>query len=198
MKFFLFLILFFSHCIVIQKTSPLQNFPKAGSIAQNQNSVFIISNHEVYKNGIKVKSEATHYHLVDSVRNSGIFSKIETDIEKADQIIEIEIQTHREDNAYLPFITTLTLSLVPYFQRIEMKENFRLVKKNGDVLYEANRSQKFNYWFGFFFFINGIIQLTEEPINNHPGFELKLAEDINQNIVDEMAIKNLLPKRETK
>lgn len=185
----LIIILLLLNCAVFEKSTPLKTFPANTIQKARQANVFIISSQETYKNGIKIKSDANHYHLVDAIRSSNLFTSIETDIDKADHIIEIDIETRRADNFILPFLTVFTLSLVPYFQRIEIKENFRFMKKNGEILYEANRNQKLNYWFGFFFLVNGLIQLNRESINNHPGFEIKLAEDLNQNIVSEMSSK---------
>lgn len=193
----LILILLFVQCVVIPKGNPLPIFSKQNQVIPVSAPVFVILNQEAYDNGYKGKSDFNYYPLVDQIKTSGLFPNIITDLEKAEQIIEIEIQTRRTHNRILPFLSVFTLSLIPYFQRIEIKENFRVLKKNGEVLYNVNRIQNRNYWFGFFFFVNGLIQLTKETNHNRFGFENEIIERMNQSIIEEMTTtqSNGLPPR---
>ncbi len=185
----LLLILLLLECAVIPKGSPLSKFTKSEQITPITSPVFVILNQEAYSNGYKGKSDFNYYHLLDQIKTSGLFPNVATDLDKAEQIIEIEIQTRRTDNSILPFVSVLTLSLVPYFQRIEVKENFILRKKTGEIIYEVKRVQNRNYWFGFFFFVNGLIQLTKETDHNRFGFENEIIERMNQNVLDEVSLK---------
>lgn len=187
----LILILLLLQCVVIPKGNPLLKSDKSETITRITTPVFVILNQEAYNNGYKGKSDFNYYPLVDQIKTSGLFPNITTDLEKAEQIIEIEIQTRRTHNRILPFLSVFTLSLIPYFQRIEIKENFRVLKKDGEVLYNVNRIQNQNYWFGFFFFVNGLIQLTKETNHNRFGFENEIIERMNQNIIDEMTTLRL-------
>jgi hypothetical protein len=185
-KMRLIFILLLLQCVVIPKGNPLVSFENKKNLSSNKASIFVILNQEVYSNGLKGKSDFNYYHILDQVKNSGLFPNITNDLTEAEQIIEIEIQTRRTHNSILPFVTVFTFSLVPYFQRIEIKENFLLRKKTGEILYSANRIQNRNYWFGFFFFVKGIIQLTKETDHNRSGFENEIIERMNQNILDEL------------
>lgn len=187
----LILILLLVQCVVIPKGNPLPIFSKQNQVIPVSTPVFVILNQEAYDNGYKGKSDFNYYPLVDQIKTSGLFSNITTDLEKAEQIIEIEIQTKRTHNRILPFLSVFTLSLVPYFQRIEIKENLLIRKKTGEIIYDVKRVQNRNYWFGFFFFVNGLIQLTKETEHNRFGFENEIIERMNQNIIDEMTTLNL-------
>ena len=188
MRFLLLLLVL--QCAVIQKGNPLPRFPEAANTNQPVTSAtYFILNQESYKNGFKGKSESSYNTLLAQLKDSGQFPNIQTDIEKADLILEIEIQTRKENNRYLPFFTVFTLTLVPYFQTIELSEKFRLVKKNGDIVFQSNRSQRLNYWFGLYFFVKGMIQFSAEDNHNRFGFEGDLIEKMNLNIIEEMKTK---------
>jgi hypothetical protein len=187
----LLLILLLLECAVIPKGSPLSKFAKSEQITATTSPVFVILNQEAYSNGYKGKSDFNYYHLLDQIKTSGLFPNITNDLEKAEQIIEIEIQTRRTHNRILPFLSVFTLSLVPYFQRIEIKENLLIRKKTGEIIYDVKRVQNRNYWFGFFFFVKGLIQLTKETDHNRFGFENEIIERMNQNIIDEMSTLKL-------
>lgn len=187
----LILIILLLQCAIIPKGNPLLTFEKKENLTPTNATVFVILNQEAYSNGLKGKSDFNYYHILDQVRNSGLFPNLTNDLNQAEQIIEIEIQTRRTHNSILPFITVFTLSLVPYFQGIEIKENFLLRKKTGEILYSANRIQNRNYWFGFFFFVNGLIQLTKETDHNRFGFENEIIERMNQNVLDELILKGI-------
>jgi hypothetical protein len=118
----LLLILLTLQCAVIQKGNPLPRFPEAANMNQPvKSSVFVLFNQESYRNGFKGKSESSNNLLLAQLKESGQFPNIQTDIEKADLILEIEVQTRKENNRYLPFFTVFTLTLVPYFQTIDLK-----------------------------------------------------------------------------
>jgi len=182
----LIFILLLLQCTVIPKGSSLLPFKKKENLSSTKTPVFVIVNQEAYNNGLKGRSDFNYYHILDQVKNSGLFPNITNDLTEAEQIIEIEIQTRRTHNSILPFVTVFTFSLVPYFERIEIKENFLLRKKTGEILYSVDRIQNRNYWFGFFFFVKGIVQLTKETDHNRSGFENEIIERMNQNILDEL------------
>lgn len=190
-KMRLILIILLLQCAIIPKGNPLLTFKKKENPPSTKLPVYFILNQEAYSNGLKGKSDFNYYPILDQLKNSGLFPNITNDLKEAEQIIEIEIQTRRTHNSILPFITVFTLSLVPYFQRIEIKENFLLRKKTGEIVYSANRIQNRNYWFGFFFFVNGLIQLTKETDHNRFGFENEIIERMNQNVLDELMLKGI-------
>lgn len=183
----LLMIILLLQCMVTRKDSPSVNpaqpqNPK-GKIA---GSVFVVLNQEIYKNKEKSYAEDSYYILLSQIRESSKFTSIQEDIAKADLILEIEIETHKESNRYLPFLSVLTLSLIPYYQSIVLEENFRLVKKNGEMVFNTNRKQKLGYWFGAIFFVNGLIQTSRSEDHNRFGFEKELIEKMNRSILEEL------------
>jgi len=181
------MIILLLQCMVTRKDNPSVNptqpqNPK-GKIT---GSVFVVLNQEVYKNKEKSYAEDSYYILLSQIRDSNKFASIQEDISKADLILEIEIETHKENNRYLPLLTILTLTLFPYYQNITLEENFRLVKKNGEIVFNTNRKQKLGYWFGAIFFVNGLIQTSRSEDHNRFGFEKELIEKMNRSILDEL------------
>lgn len=149
-------------------------------------SVFVVLNQEIYKNKEKSYAEDSYYILLSQIRESNKFPNIQEDISKSDLILEIEIETHKENNRYLPFLSVFTLSLFPYYQSITLEENFRLIKKNGEIVLNANRKEKLGYWFGAIFFVNGLIQASRSEGHNRFGFEKEWIEKMNRSILEEL------------
>lgn len=174
-------------CIVTRKDNPSINSAQPKNLkGKISGSVFVVLNQEIYKNKEKSYIEDSYYILLSQIRDSNKFASIQEDIAKADLILEIEIETHKENNRYLPLITILTLTLFPYYQTITLEENFRLVKKNGEIVFQTNRKQKLGYWFGILFSVNGLLQTIRQEDHNRFGFEKELIEKMNRSILDEL------------
>lgn len=153
-----------------------------------QTPVFIIVNHngEFFKRGTR-RLTSWLYLLLPTLSNH--FQKIESDLEKAELIVEIESSYISKSNPILPFITFITLSLIPYYEEIEFKEDFRILKKTGEIVFQANRFKKVDRWFGIIFIFHGVIGFIEDGNRNFPS-ESTMMRRVNENILQELKLKN--------
>ncbi|MBP9887691.1 MAG: hypothetical protein KBF93_15430 [Leptospiraceae bacterium] len=181
------MIILLLQCMVTRKDNPSVNSAQPQNLkGKIASSVFVVLNQEIYKNKEKSYMEDSYYILLSQIRDSNKFVSIQEDIAKADLILEIETETHKENNRYLPLLTILTLTLFPYYETITLEENFRLVKKNGEIVFQTNRKQKLGYWFGILFSVNGLIQASKSEDHNRFGFEKELIEKMNRSILEEL------------
>lgn len=186
MKYFFILLLL--QCVVVQKTKPVIPEPQVSKLENPiQIPVYVMLNQEVYRNGKKKDIGDSYNKLIAQFTSTNQFTNIVEDLEKAELIVEIEIETRKINNPYLPFITALTFTLVPFFEEIEFSEKFKILKKNGDITFQTSRIQKVDYWFGLVFFVNGMMQFAKEENENRFGFEEVMIEKINRDIVEELS-----------
>lgn len=153
-----------------------------------QTPVLVIVNHngEFFKRGNR-KLTSWLYTVLPTLSN--YFQTIENDLEKAELIVEIESSYISKDNPILPFVTFLTLGLIPYYEEIEYREDFRILKKTGEVVFQTNRFQKVDRWFGIIFIFHGVIGFIEDGNRNFPS-ESTMMRRVNENILQELKLKN--------
>lgn len=194
----LILIILLLQCIIIRKTNPIQEYSQPETLESSVHvPIYVILIHDKYENGSKesrfsVGDEARiEITLINQFQYSNQLLKVEKDIEKAELVVEIEIETRNKNNRVLPYITALTLTLIPFYEDIEIIENFRIIKKNGEVLFQTKRIQKLDYWFGLAFIINGFIQYAKPEHENDLKFKEQLIEKMNRDIVRELSLKKL-------
>lgn len=173
------------------KETPIPDFSGIQNLETKiQTPVFVIINHngEVLKRGSR-RLTSWKYIVLPTLSNH--FQNIEIDLEKAELIIEIETSYISKSNPVLPIATFLTLSLTPYYAEIEFKENFRILKKTGEIVFQTNRFRKADYWFGIIFIFHGITQIIKDGNKDFP-WEFKLIQRVTENIIQELKSKKNL------
>lgn len=186
------IILFLLQCSTYRyKETPIPEYNGIQNLETKMKApVFVIVNHngEVFRRGNR-RLTSMYSPVITTLSNH--FQIIEIDLEKAELIIEIETSYISKSNPVLPFATFLTLSLTPYYEEIEFKEDFRILKKTGEVIFQTNRFRKADHWFGIIFIFQGIAQLIKDGNKNFP-FAHILMERVNENIMQELKSKKIL------
>lgn len=186
----LILILLLLQCMVIRRTNLLPDYPSPTKAESPINApVLVILNREVYDNGLKRNSIQNRETFINQLQYGGLFSNIENNLEKVELIIEIEIETRKKSYKALPYITALTLTLVPFYEDYEITEKLRILKKTGEIVFQTSRIQKLDYWFGLLFTINGFIQQAKPERENNLSFEKELIEKMHRDIIEELSLK---------